>query len=149
MCYVDSPGLPPSANAHELFREFSFIASGLLDDNMNNTPDNANRNLSSSPSSSSTILQASTPIDIKPTPERFYSIIGTSNIQDDYEFKEEIAKGAYALVRRCIHRMSRVEHAVKIVTKGKRDWHDEVDILLRHSQHPHIVSLYTVSYTLS
>jgi len=33
----------------------------------------------------------------------------------------------------------------QIITKGKKEWHDEVDILLRHSQHPHIVTLYTVS----
>lgn len=35
---IDSPGVPASANAHELFRGFSFIASCLLDDNMNSSP---------------------------------------------------------------------------------------------------------------
>jgi len=34
---------------------------------------------------------------------------------------------------------------LQIIAKGKRDWHDEVDILLRHSQHPNIVTLYNVS----
>ena len=29
----DSPGIPPSATAHELFRGFSFVAPALLDDN--------------------------------------------------------------------------------------------------------------------
>lgn len=28
---TDSPGIPPSANAHELFRGFSFVAPCLLD----------------------------------------------------------------------------------------------------------------------
>ena len=32
-CLVDSPGIPPSATAHELFRGFSFVAPALLDDN--------------------------------------------------------------------------------------------------------------------
>lgn len=26
MCFTDSPGIPPSANAHQLFRGFSFVA---------------------------------------------------------------------------------------------------------------------------
>lgn len=25
-CFSDSPGIPPSANAHQLFRGFSFVA---------------------------------------------------------------------------------------------------------------------------
>jgi len=29
---VDSPGVPPSATAHELFRGFSYVAPSLLDD---------------------------------------------------------------------------------------------------------------------
>jgi hypothetical protein len=29
---IDSPGVPPSANAHELFRGFSFVDPTLLDD---------------------------------------------------------------------------------------------------------------------
>jgi len=29
---TDSPGVPPSATAHELFRGFSYVAPSLLDD---------------------------------------------------------------------------------------------------------------------
>ena len=29
---IDSPGVPPSATAHELFRGFSYVAPSLLDD---------------------------------------------------------------------------------------------------------------------
>lgn len=32
MAFSDSPGIPPSANAHELFRGFSFVASCLIDE---------------------------------------------------------------------------------------------------------------------
>ncbi|OXA51154.1 Ribosomal protein S6 kinase alpha-3 [Folsomia candida] len=60
----DSPGVPPSANAHELFRGFSFIASCLLDDNMNASP------LPNSNVINSDGLPASNPVaDNKPTPE--------------------------------------------------------------------------------
>lgn len=40
----DSPGIPPSANAHELFRGFSFVAPCLLDqeDVLSQTFTNAN-----------------------------------------------------------------------------------------------------------
>jgi len=41
-------------------------------------------------------------------------VMRTSKFQDDYEMKEEIAKGAYATCRRCVHKSSRVEHAVKV-----------------------------------
>jgi len=41
-------------------------------------------------------------------------VIRTTNILDDYEMKEEIAKGAYASCRRGIHRLSKVEHAIKV-----------------------------------
>lgn len=30
LCVIDSPGIPPSATAHELFRGFSFVAPALL-----------------------------------------------------------------------------------------------------------------------
>jgi hypothetical protein len=36
--FTDSPGVPPSANAHELFRGFSFIAPCLLEEQTNNQP---------------------------------------------------------------------------------------------------------------
>lgn len=29
---ADSPGIPPSAGAHQLFRGFSFVATGLMED---------------------------------------------------------------------------------------------------------------------
>lgn len=32
LCLTDSPGIPPSAGAHQLFRGFSFVATGLMED---------------------------------------------------------------------------------------------------------------------
>lgn len=31
--YLDSPGIPPSANAHQLFKGFSFVAPAPMDEN--------------------------------------------------------------------------------------------------------------------
>ena len=40
---ADSPGVPPSATAHELFRGFSYVAPVLMDDNSSAAPlDNHN-----------------------------------------------------------------------------------------------------------
>ena len=37
-----------------------------------------------------------------------------TRINLEYEFKEEIGKGSYSVCRRCIHRSSKVEFAVKV-----------------------------------
>ena len=67
--------------------------------------------------------------------------IKTSRIQLEYELKEELGRGSYSICRRCIHRSTKVEFAVKIIDKSKRDCREEIEILLRHGQHPNILSL--------
>ena len=67
--------------------------------------------------------------------------IKTSRIQLEYELKEELGRGSYSICRRCIHRSTTVEFAVKIIDKSKRDCREEIEILLRHGQHPNILSL--------
>ncbi|KAK9499001.1 hypothetical protein O3M35_003524 [Rhynocoris fuscipes] len=112
----DSPGVPPSANAHELFRGFSFVAPCLLDsDSQNNT-----RN-------------------VEPLTRIPYS--KATNINDDYEFREEIGRGSYSVCKLAVHKTSRTEYAIKIIDKLKRDCQEEVDILLRYREHPNIVTL--------
>ena len=59
----------------------------------------------------------------------------------EYELCEEIGRGSYSVCRRCVHRGTRVEYAVKIVDRSKRDCEEEVQILLRYGQHPNIISL--------
>ena len=59
----------------------------------------------------------------------------------EYELKEELGRGSYSVCRRCIHRSTKVEFAVKIIDKSKRDCREEIEILLRHGQHPNILSL--------
>ena len=67
--------------------------------------------------------------------------VKTGNLRDEYDVLEEIGKGAYSTCKRCVHRASRVEYAVKIIDKSKRDCEEEVSILLRYGQHPNIISL--------
>ena len=52
--------------------------------------------------------------------------------------------GTYAVCKRCVHKVTKAEYAVKIIQKSKRDASEEVDILLRHSHHPNIARVYAV-----
>lgn len=125
----DSPGLPPSANAHELFRGFSFVAPGLLDDHLslkynqndltgfkNNTNDN---NI----------------INICPT------YVNLTPVHDEYEFKNEIGRGSFSTVYLAINKTTKIEYAIKVIEKCKRNPTEEIEILLRYGRHPHIVTL--------
>uniref|UniRef100_A0A4W3HHF5 Ribosomal protein S6 kinase n=1 Tax=Callorhinchus milii TaxID=7868 RepID=A0A4W3HHF5_CALMI len=103
----DSPGIPPSANAHQLFRGFSFVAPNPVEE------------------SQSTPLTTVHPI-----------------FSDGYELKEDIGVGSYSVCKRCIHRATSMEFAVKvIIDKSKRDPSEETEILMRYGQHPNIITL--------
>ncbi|XP_056104956.1 ribosomal protein S6 kinase alpha-3 isoform X2 [Rhinichthys klamathensis goyatoka] len=111
----DSPGVPPSANANQLFRGFSFVAisseeeSQPLQNSMSSIVQQLHRNV--------------------------------SQFNDAYEVKEDIGVGSYSICRRCIQKSTGMEYAVKIINKAKRDPTDEVEILLRYGQHPNIITL--------
>jgi len=122
----DSPGVPPSAAAHELFRGFSYVAPGLLLDGQSTDTVIAGPDKTGLASNGLDL----TGLNVK-----------TSRITLEYELKEEIGRGSYSVCRRCIHRSSRVDFAVKIIEKSKRDCREEIEILLRHGQHPNIISL--------
>ncbi|KAK3907926.1 Ribosomal protein S6 kinase 2 alpha [Frankliniella fusca] len=113
----NSPGLPASAAAHELFRGFSFVAPCLLDEQG------------------------------VPTERTIESIskqlmyVKRNSVTDDYELLKEIGRGSYSLCRLCVHRASRQEYAVKVIDKSKRDCQEEIEILLRYGQHTNIVTL--------
>lgn len=122
----DSPGVPPSANAHELFRGFSFVAPCLLADaeHVMSLPE-YNRNYDN--------ISAIFPTYVNPV-----------SITDEYEFKQEIGRGSYSVVYLAIHTTSKMEYAVKVIEKSKRDPTEEIEILLRYGRHPHIVTLRAV-----
>ncbi|KAI7813672.1 putative ribosomal protein S6 kinase alpha-1, partial [Triplophysa rosa] len=114
----DSPGVPPSANAHQLFRGFSFVATGTEEESQ--PPIQSNINMSS-------ILQQ---------PNR-----STIQFTDVYDVGEDIGVGSYSICKRCVQKSTGMEYAVKIINKDRRDPTEEVEILLRYGQHPNIITL--------
>ncbi|KAK7605260.1 hypothetical protein V9T40_007118 [Parthenolecanium corni] len=115
----DSPGIPPSANAHELFRGFSFVAPCLLDD------DNPLEDFKSALTNDPVLKLAGV----------------KRNITDEYDVLREIGRGSYSVCRLCVHKTTRVEYAVKIIDKSKKDCQEEVQIMLRYGHHPNVVTL--------
>uniref|UniRef100_A0A8C4HQM4 non-specific serine/threonine protein kinase n=1 Tax=Dicentrarchus labrax TaxID=13489 RepID=A0A8C4HQM4_DICLA len=99
----DSPGIPPSANAHQLFKGFSFVAP----------------------------FQSCS----------FQMHGGSAKFSDLYELQEDIGVGSYSICKRCVHRVSAMDYAVKIIDKIKRDPSEEIEILMRYGQHPNIITL--------
>uniref|UniRef100_A0AAZ3P2D5 non-specific serine/threonine protein kinase n=1 Tax=Oncorhynchus tshawytscha TaxID=74940 RepID=A0AAZ3P2D5_ONCTS len=112
---LDSPGIPPSANAHQLFKGFSFVAPASLDDK-----------------------KGSPLLSILPIVQMHG---GSAQFSDLYELQEDIGVGSYSICKRCVHRVSVMDYAVKIIDKGKRDPSEEIEILMRYAQHPNIITL--------
>lgn len=91
-----------------------------------------------------------------------------SQFSDTYEIKEDIGVGSYSVCKRCLHKGTGMEYAVKvktrhphlqqwswrqlsslssqIISKAKKDPTEEVEILLRYGQHPNIITLKDVSH---
>ncbi|XP_032865976.1 ribosomal protein S6 kinase alpha-3 isoform X1 [Tyto alba] len=112
----DSPGIPPSANAHQLFRGFSFVAIASDDES-----------------------QAMQTVGVHSIVQQLHR--NSIQFTDGYEVKEDIGVGSYSICKRCIHKGSNMEYAVKIIDKSKRDPTEEIEILLRYGQHPNIITL--------
>ncbi|KAM4866379.1 ribosomal protein S6 kinase alpha-2 isoform 4-T4 [Thomomys bottae] len=115
---TDSPGVPPSANAHNLFRGFSFVASSLVQEPSQRDP------------------------HVTPVHPIVQQLHGNNvHFTDGYEIKEDIGVGSYSVCKRCVHKATDTEYAVKIIDKSKRDPSEEIEILLRYGQHPNILTL--------
>ncbi|XP_067867545.1 ribosomal protein S6 kinase alpha-1 isoform X2 [Heterodontus francisci] len=114
----DSPGVPPSASAHKLFRGFSFVATGIEEEE---------------------VKAVHSKLVIHPVLQQLHG--NNMNFTDGYELKEDIGVGSYSVCKRCIHKTTNMEYAVKIIDKSKRDPSEEVEILLRYGQHPNIITL--------
>lgn len=115
---TDSPGVPPSANAHHLFRGFSFVASSLVQEP-------SQQDMPKAP--------------IHPIVQQLHG--NNIHFTDGYEIKEDIGVGSYSVCKRCVHKATDAEYAVKIIDKSKRDPSEEIEILLRYGQHPNIITL--------
>uniref|UniRef100_A0A672Q738 Ribosomal protein S6 kinase n=1 Tax=Sinocyclocheilus grahami TaxID=75366 RepID=A0A672Q738_SINGR len=107
----DSPGVPPSANAHQLFRGFSFVSLGVEE-------------------------ESHVCMYVIQQPHR-----STLQFTDVYDVKEDIGVGSYSICKRCVHKSTGMDYAVKIISKERRDPTEEVEILLRYGQHPNIITL--------
>ncbi|XP_056593795.1 ribosomal protein S6 kinase alpha-3 isoform X7 [Triplophysa dalaica] len=112
----DSPGVPPSANANQLFRGFSFVAISSEEE--------------------SQPLQSNSMTSIVQQLHR-----NVNQFNDAYEVREDIGVGSYSVCKRCIQKSTGMEYAVKMINKAKRDPTEEVEILLRYGQHPNIITL--------
>ncbi|XP_069391445.1 ribosomal protein S6 kinase alpha-1 isoform X1 [Paralichthys olivaceus] len=114
----DSPGVPPSAGAHQLFRGFSFIASTLLDEEGSVEP-------------------------VQPPPHPVVQQLHGKNLlfSDGYVLKEDIGMGSFSVCKRCVHKTTNTEYAVKMIEKTSTDPSEEIEILLRYGQHPNIITL--------
>lgn len=120
----DSPSVPVSASAHEIFRGFSFIAPCLLDDE--NSGHGTNNNYA----------------DPKPI-RNDYSIPGVqpNSFADEYQVGKVLGKGTFSICKLCEHKATKKQYAVKIIDKTKHDCREEViispgrhdDFLLSHS----------------
>lgn len=123
----DSPVMPPSASAHKLFRGFSFVDPTLLEDM-------EKQRQMEQPVAANNITNA--------TKEKMpVKHARKTSIFDEYDLKEDIGLGSYSVCKRCIHKQTGNEYAVKIIEKGHKDLSEEIEILLRYGQHPNIVTL--------
>uniref|UniRef100_A0A8C2HZF1 Ribosomal protein S6 kinase n=1 Tax=Cyprinus carpio TaxID=7962 RepID=A0A8C2HZF1_CYPCA len=114
----DSPGVPPSAGAHQLFRGFSFVATAMLEEEGKEEPS-------------------------QPPPHPVVQQLHGKNIlfSDGYTLKEDIGMGSFSVCKRCIHKATNTEYAVKMIDKANTDPSEEIEILLRYGQHPNIITL--------
>lgn len=113
----DSPGLPASANAHQLFKGFSFVATSTAEE------------YKITPVTSANVLPI---VQINGNAAQFAEV---------YELKEDIGVGSYSVCKQCVHTATNMEFAVKIIDKSKRDPSEEIEILMRYRQHPNVITL--------
>ncbi|XP_063851048.1 ribosomal protein S6 kinase 2 beta-like isoform X1 [Scylla paramamosain] len=120
----DSPGVPPSANAHQMFKGFSFVAPFLLSEQLDGVE-----------------MMQSHSTEKVPALSKRLSGVKPNSIHDEYDLCEEVGRGSYSVCRRCVHKATRQEYAVKVIPKKTRDCQEEIEILYRYGHHTNIISL--------
>jgi len=190
----ESPGVPASANAKELFRGFSFVApnlagrcdelvskSGSLSshhsqdkqrrqvemalDRNNNDINSSSEEISMSscsadvaegrplgqqstrhlhlPGPSLTNVTNTPPVSAGNTVSNANTTVANLQLKD-YEFLDTIASGSFSICKKVLKKSNGKIFASKIIDRNKRDCSEEVEILLRFSSHPNIVSIHQV-----
>jgi serine/threonine protein kinase len=76
-------------------------------------------------------------------------VTGYEDLNDTYEIKGKLGQGKFGLVKLCVHRASKREAAIKIISKSamtEKDFEQtriEIEIL-KICQHPNIITLYDI-----
>lgn len=125
----DSPGVPASASAQQLFRGFSFVAPIFEESEIKTKEVGAHGNGKTERDLSGTALLTNR---MTQSPKMF---------NEEYELKDDIGIGSYSVCKRCVLKSTKKDYAVKIIDKKKRDCEEEIQILLRYGQHPNIITL--------
>lgn len=122
-CIPDSPGVPPSANAHQLFRGFSFVATGAEEESQ--PPIQSNINMSSilqvyAITNSQLLLLYIYNVNTRWNKLCVYIVQQTSRstlpFTDVYDVREDIGVGSYSICKRCVQKSTGMEYAVKVGT---------------------------------
>ena len=119
---LDSPGIPPSADAHDSFQGFSYIAPDLINSRQND------------------------PAYANDVDRRLRSIVGVklTSFKDEYDLKEPLGHGKTSTCHRCVHRQTRAEYAVKIIKDvSLNDPADEIELLFHYNQLTHVIRVWT------
>lgn len=152
-----SPGVPVSAN--DVFRGFSFVAPALVEDIVNNNNKTAAVNCQTNAknaagtqapnnqvnNSDKMVIDAATASIISQLKSSAliekHKGIKTLN---EFDFYEVIGTGSFSTCYKVLHKETRTKFAAKKIDKFKRDCSEEIEIMLRFSQHPNIVTLHNV-----
>lgn len=112
--HTDSPGIPASATAHELFRGFSFVAPVLLDElnskmdlSMEQSGTCNNGNSQATPGARN--VKAPVALDSNRVISRC-----KGRSLSEYEFFEVLGKGSFSICKRCLHTETKQQYAVKV-----------------------------------
>uniref|UniRef100_A0A1I8FNR0 Non-specific serine/threonine protein kinase n=1 Tax=Macrostomum lignano TaxID=282301 RepID=A0A1I8FNR0_9PLAT len=114
----DSPGVPPSATAHELFRGFSYVAPMLLQQTEQQAGDAAAAASDTAPAGGAAatagVDAAAASASIPAAAKNVSRLPGVrpGEFLQDYELKEQLGVGSFAICHRCVHRATGASFAV-------------------------------------
>ncbi|TNN14412.1 Ribosomal protein S6 kinase alpha-2 isoform 3 [Schistosoma japonicum] len=126
----------------------SDVLNGTNTDRLNSPQEKCNCNLRHDDNDHAN--PSSVPEDLPPlTPSVAKRFLRLTDLPDvkykpfsvDYILLDEIGKGSFSVVHKCCRRNTNSVCCVKIIDKSKQDAREEVEILLRHHNHPNIVSV--------
>lgn len=131
--FIDSPGIPPSANTHQLFRGFSFVATTQIPETTVATVAPSRQDVINSINPISEVCKVDTELMKDENMKTLYTPVhvcvfsrqhlrGDVAFSDVYELKEEVGQTTTSVCRKCLHRVTAVEYSVKVANS-------------RHSQH--------------